>query len=72
MYLITVKNEKIKETIVLLFKTKQTLLYMGVSLASLMSQQAGKTSSQLDTDPQWLFGDHWARNPHASRRETRF
>ena len=71
MYFITVKNEKIKETIVLLFKTKQTLLYMGVSLAS-MSQQAGKTSSQLDTDPQWLFGDHWARSPHASRREPRF
>ena len=37
--------KKIKETIVLLFKTEQTPLYMGVSLASLMSQQAGKTSS---------------------------
>ena len=64
--------KKIKETIVLLFKTEQTPLYMGVSLASLMSQQAGKTSSQLDTDRQWLFGYHWTRRPHTSRREPRF
>ena len=45
---------------------------MSVSLASLISQQAGKTSSQLGTDPQWLFGNNWAKRPHASRREPRF